>query len=46
MGTKEPDQEGDDGCRYALSGAANALALSQCHRLPAYPGFFRGGRGG
>jgi hypothetical protein len=33
MGTKEPDQEGDDGYRYQLSGAASALALAHYHRI-------------
>jgi hypothetical protein len=41
MGTKEPDQEGDDGYRYQLSGAASALALAHYHRLPAYREFFQ-----
>jgi hypothetical protein len=41
MGTKEPDQEGDDGYRYQLAGAADALALAHYHHLPAYRTFFQ-----
>jgi len=36
MGTKEPDQEGDDAYRYQLAFMAYALGLAQYHYLPAH----------
>lgn len=41
MGTKEPDQEGDDAYRYQLAFMTYTLGLAQYHYLPAYRELFQ-----